>query len=228
MNAAARTALVAAIIAGCSIGGDDPETSTYAAGLFPQVAHSGFNGNAAGKFRVLFATSAPNPQWAVEDGSIATIAPSATPKSAVKASRDLSYALATVTKAGETKVTVTSGTTKLTSRLVVKAYSDEDVAAGKARYETGGPEPNRVPCASCHAKPDGVDHSPLKMAGFDDAVILGVIQEATYPPSTSGRAIASDYAPKGPLEFKEHKWNLTDQEKVGILAHLRSLPLGGL
>jgi cytochrome c553 len=123
---------------------------------------------------------------------------------------------------------VTSGTTTLTSKLVVKGYSDADVAAGKARYETGGPEPDRVACASCHAKPDGVDHSPLKMAGFDDAVILGVIQEATYPPSTTGRAVASDYAPKGPLELPTHKWNLTDQEKAGILAHLRSLPLGGL
>lgn len=219
--------LAAALGAACSIGSDDVDGDTnYAHGLFPSVAHSGHN--AGGSFRVLFATSAPNPQWSVGDSSIATIAPAGAPKGTEKGVRDLSYALATMTKAGETTVTVRSGATTLTSKLVVKAYSDADVGAGKARYETGGPEPNRVACASCHAKPDGVDHSPLKMAGFDDAVILGVIQDATYPPSTTGRAVASDYAPKGPLEFKEHKWNLTDQEKVGVLAHLRSLPLGGL
>lgn len=225
MNRAGAVVLALAV-AGCSLGSDDVDGDTPAHGLFPSVAYSGHN--AQGSFRVLFATSAPDPQWSVGDGSIATIAPANAPRGTEKGVRDLEYALATMTKAGETTVTVRSGTTTLTSKLVVKAYSDADVAAGKARYETGGPEPDRVACASCHAKPDGVDHSPLKMAGFDDGVILGVIQEATYPPSTTGRAVASDYAPKGPLELKEHKWNLSDQEKVGVLAHLRSLPLGGL
>lgn len=223
MRAAVASVLV---VASCSLGGGEIETPRYDAGLFPQVAHSGFNDKAT--FRLLFVTSAKDPKWSVADGSIATIAPSAPPKTASKAPRDLSYALATITKAGETTVTMTAGDTKLTSRLVVKAYSDADVAAGKARYETGGPEAARVACASCHAKPDGVDHSPLKMAGFDDATILGVIQEATYPPSETGRAVVSDYAPKGPLSFAGHKWDLTDAEKVGVLAHLRSLPLGGL
>lgn len=221
-----RRPLYAVLIAGCSLGGDDVDGDAKVPGLFPSVAHSGHNPQ--GSFRVLFATSAPSPQWSVGDASIATIAPANAPRGTEKGVRDLAYALATMTKAGETTVTVRSGDTTLTSKLIVKAYSDADVAAGKARYETGGPEPERQACASCHAKPDGVDHSPLKMAGFDDAVILGVIQEATYPPSTTGRAVASDYAPKGPLQLATHKWSLTDQEKVGVLAHLRSLPLGGL
>jgi hypothetical protein len=218
--------LVVTVVAACSLGGDDVDGDVTAHGLFPAVAHSGHN--AQGSFRVLFATSVPNPQWSVADSSIATIAPAAAPRGTEKGVRDLSYALATMVKAGDTTVTVRSGETTLTSKLVVKAYSDADVAAGKARYEAGGPEPDRVACASCHAKPDGVDHSPLKMAGFDDAIILGVIEQATYPPSTTGRAVASDYAPKGPLGFTGHKWNLTGDEKAGVLAHLRSLPLGGL
>src|SRR5688572_11787574 len=171
-----RRALCAVLIAGCSLGGEDVDGDVKVPGLFPSVAHSGHNSQ--GSFRVLFATSAPNPQWSVGDASIATIAPANAPRGTEKGVRDLTYALATMTKAGETTVTVRSGDTTLTSKLIVKAYSDADVAAGKARYETGGPEPNRQACASCHAKPDGVDHSPLKMAGFDDAVILGVIQEA--------------------------------------------------
>jgi hypothetical protein len=218
-------AFVAVAVVGCSIGSSDVDETTYTYGLFPQTAHSGFNDKA--KFRVVFATSAPDPKWSVEDASIATIERIERPKNATTA-LNISFALATMTKSGETTVTVTSGDTKLSSRLVVKAYSDADIAAGKARYEVGGTEPNRVPCASCHQKPDGVDHSPLKMAGFDDDIILGVVQNATYPPSSTGRAVSSDYAPRGPLSFAEHKWNLTDAEKVGVLAHLRSLPLGGL
>jgi hypothetical protein len=214
------------VVGGCSLGSGDVDGDVTAHGLFPAVAHSGHNPQ--GSFRVLFATSAPNPQWSVGDASIARVAPAAAPRGTEKGVRDLSYALATMTKAGETTVTVRSGETTLTSKLVVKAYSDADVAAGKARYETGGPEANRVACASCHATADGVDHSPLKMAGFEDAVVLGVIENATYPASTTGRAVASDYAPKGPLELEAHKWNLSDQERVGVLAHLRSLPLGGL
>ena len=89
--------------------------------------------------------------------------------------------------------------------------------------------PNRQPCAACHAKADGVDHSPLKMAGFDDPTILTVIQEATYPASATGGSTTSAFAPKGPLtKYPNHRWNLTDPEKDAILAHLRSLPLGGV
>ena len=64
------------------------------------------------------------------------------------------------------------------------------------------------------------------MAGFDDPTILGVIQNATYPASATGGSTTSPYGPKGPLSFTGHKWNLTDPERDGILAHLRSLPLG--
>lgn len=212
--------------AGCPVSDADLGDPSYAAGLYPQVAYTGFR--AGSTFRVLFATSTPDPVWSVGDPSIATIGPSGPPKDASELQKGFAYALVTTTKPGETTVTVTGGGTTLTSRLVVRAYSDDDVAVGKARYETGGPEPSRVSCASCHAKPDGVDHSPLKMAGFEDQTILGVIQEATYPPSPTGRAVTSDYTPKGPLSFAEHKWNLTEAEKAGVIAHLRSLPLGGL
>lgn len=225
-RAAALVLLIHATVgAGCPLGSTDTGPSIYESALFPTVAYTGHNPNAT--FRVLFATSAPSPQWAVTDPSIATVAPSGPPAGATDP--QLSYALVTTTKAGETNVTVTGGGITLTSRLVVKDYSDATLAAGKARYDAGtANDPARVSCASCHAKPDGVDHSPLKLAGFDDATILGVIQDATYPPSPSGRAVASDYAPKGPLSFTGHKWNLTEPEKDGILAHLRSLPLGHL
>lgn len=211
-------------LAGCSA--EDVETPTYQAGLFPRVAYSGFNANA--RFRVMFATSAQDPQWSVADPEIATIEPSAPPNIPDVGTESLRFALVTTKKAGETTVTMRSGGTTLTSRLVVKAYTDEQLAVGKARYETPDPDPARVPCASCHAKPEGVDHSPLKMAGFDDQTILGVIRQATYPESPTGQSVTSAYAPRGPLKFTDHKWKLTEPETEGILAHLRSLPLRGL
>ena len=225
----AWTALVFAVaLSGCfSVGTPEPSGTGVAPGLFPRVAYSGFNPNA--QFRALFATSAAEPMWSVSDASIATVVPSKAP--AQLKTEGLSFALVTMTRAGETTVVVRSRTDPdafVTARLVVKAYSDGALTLGKARYDTSPGDPARVACASCHAKPEGVDHSPLKMAGFDDATILGVIQEATYPPTPTGQAVASDYAPKGPLSFPGHRWNLTDPEKDGILAHLRSLPLGGL
>jgi hypothetical protein len=219
----------AAVLGGVSCSSDAPSdsASSYATGLFPLVAHSGFNEHAT--FRALFSTSAVNPRWSVADPKMATVAPSGPPANATAAMKSLSYALVTMTSAGETTVTAAAadGTT-VTARLVIVPYSDGDLAVGKARYETPSMDPARQPCASCHAAAAGVDHSPLKMAGFDDPTILGVIQNATYPASTAGQRTTSDYSPRGPLMFTGHKWNLSDPEKTGILAHLRSLPLGGL
>lgn len=206
---------------GCT---EDVEQPTYNYGLFPKVAHSGFNTTAT--FKVMFATSAPDPTWSVEDPSIATITESEAPVINGVDTSKLRFALATMIKPGSTLVVMNAGGQTLTSELDVKAYTDEDITLGKARYETGGTTSDRPACASCHQKPGGVDHSPLKMAGFDDPTILGVIQNATYPEKTTGGSTTSPYAPKGPLSFTGHKWNLTDPEKNGILAHLRSLPLG--
>lgn len=220
--------LVAA--AGVSIGigacSEDIEKPTYEYGLFPKVSHSGFNKTA--EFKVMFATSAPDPQWSVDDPSVARIEPTEAPIINDVDTKNLRFALATITKAGTTTVRMTAGDQSLTSELQVKDYTDEQITLGKARYEVGtAGDAARPACASCHQKPGGVDHSPLKMAGFDDPVILGVIQNATYPEKASGGgSTTSPYAPKGPLSFTGHKWNLTDPEKDAILAHLRSLPLG--
>jgi hypothetical protein len=218
-------ALLVTTLAAAGACAEDVERPTYEYGLFPKVAHSGFNKTAT--FKVMFATSAPDPEWSVEDPSIATIAPSDPPVVNGIDTKNLRFALATMTKGGTTNVIMTAGGTSITSELQVKEYTDEQVAIGKTRYEVGTPgDAARPACASCHQKPGGVDHSPLKMAGFDDPTILGVIQNATYPANATGGSTTSPYAPTGPLSFTGHKWNLTDPEKDGILAHLRSLPLG--
>ena len=218
--------LAALALGGVSCSSNEPDDASVATGLFPLVAHSGFNEHTT--FRALFSTSAASPRWTVADPKVATVAPSGPPSNATASMKSLSYALVTMTSAGETTVSAQSGGTTLTARLVIVPYTDDDLVAGKARYETDSMDPARKPCASCHAMAGGVDHSPLKMAGFDDPTILGVIQDATYPAAATGQRATSAYSPRGPLAFTGHKWNLTDPEKRGILAHLRLLPLGGL
>lgn len=225
-----RRALVLAVAAlglAVACAPDVDSTPVYDYGLFPGVAHSGFNTTAT--FKVMFATSAPNPTWTVDDPSIATIAPSDAPILKGVNTKGLSFALATMTKAGTTTVTMTAGSTVLTSDLEVKAYTNDELAVGKTRYEQGTPgDGTRPACASCHQQEGGVDHSPLKMAGFDDPTVLGVIQNATYPDVAVGGSTTSAFSPRGPLKFTGHKWNLSDPEKEGILSYLRSLPLGTL
>ena len=216
-------AALAVVAAACQT--DDVEKPVYEFGLFPSTAHSGFN--AKTKFNVVYATSAPIPDWSIDDPSIATIAETPAPSIPGVNVQKLKFALITTLKAGETTIHVSSSGRTLNAQLVVKPYSDEQLALGKTRYEAPSTEAARPPCAQCHSKPEGVDHSPLKMAGFDDPIILGVIQNATYPETgTSGSSTTSAFAPSGPLNYSAHKWNLTDPEKDGIMGHLRSLPLG--
>jgi hypothetical protein len=217
------------VLAGCT---DSVGAPVLEYGLFPKVAYSGFNSTAT--FKVMYATSAPNPTWTIDDPTIATIAPHDPPTIQGVSTKGLRFALVTTLKAGNANVTMTANGQRLTAQLQVKAYSNDDVTIGTKRYENPDPpnDATRPSCASCHQKPGGVDHSPLKMAGFDDPTILGVIQDGTYPANATGQSTTSDFAPTGPLTNLPagvtHHWNLTDPEKTGILAHLRSLPLGGI
>lgn len=202
----------------------DVGTASLGVGMYPRTAFSGYNPNAT--FSVLFSTNAADAVWSVADPNLATIEPTTPPNVSGVDINDLHYVKLTMRAAGNTTVRVTAQGTSVTAQLTVKAYTDEQLALGKARYEDASTDATRPPCAGCHQKPGGVDHSPLKMAGFDDPTILGVIQNATYPANGTGTSATGAYSPRGPLAFTGHKWNLTDAEKDGIMSHLRSLPLG--
>jgi mono/diheme cytochrome c family protein len=181
------------------------ETASYDVAVFPSVAHSGFNPKA--KFQVVFSTGGRDPKWAVDDPSVATIAPSPRPTIAGTNVSGLEFARVTVMKAGETNIRMTSGGATVVAKLMVKAYTDEQLAIGEARYTKASSDAARAPCASCHRQEGGVgvDHSPLKMAGFDDPEIIGIVEAATYPLSPTGQSTTSAFAPKGPLKFTGHK-----------------------
>jgi hypothetical protein len=224
----ARAIALGAVVLTPSCRRDEPVELPHFVGLFPRVAYTGFNPNA--EFRVVYVTNIlePDLEWTLEDPSLATLEPTEPPAIEGVDVTKLRFALVRTKQAGKTTVSVRSGDTTMKVDLEIRAYTDAELRTGKERYEIGsGGDPARRPCAGCHAKADGVDHSPLRMAGFDDETILGVVQRATYPPSPRGQSTTSAFAPTGPLSFSGHKWNLRDDERTAILAHLRSLPLGG-
>jgi hypothetical protein len=69
-------------------------------------------------------------------------------------------------------------------------------------------------CAGCHELSNGVDHSPTWLAFYADADVLAAVTTGKY---ADGRV----------LKGVNHKWELTDAEKTGILAYLRSIPPKG-
>jgi hypothetical protein len=124
----------------------------------------------------------------------------------------LTFAMITATKAGSTKLIVSAGAKKAEAPITVKAYTSAAFEVGKTRYKTGGTEANRKPCASCHEAEGGADHSPSWLAYFEDDDVLTAVQTAVY---------VSD---KYEVNKGNHKWNLTEPEKGGIIAYLRGLP----
>jgi hypothetical protein len=92
------------------------------------------------------------------------------------------------------------------------AYDPADVAVGDARYNDPA-NPNdttRIACQECHGGAEGVDHTPLATSWRDDAEMLQIISDGTYPEG-------------GEVNGGNHHWNLTTAEAAGIVPYLRSL-----
>lgn len=188
--------------------------------LDPPVIYSGFTGGAE-VFKVpLFTNLEGELEWKLEDPSVAEIVPIEPPSWAlefVKENPDFKpfkHAMLTTKKAGATKVVASAGGQKLEVPLNVVAYTSAAYATGQTRYKTGGTDARR-PCAGCHESPTGVDHSSRWLSPFDDQDVLSAIQTGVY--SSDGWVLSS----------VEHKWELTEDEKTGIMAYLRGLPPKG-
>ena len=164
-------------------------------------------------YRVPIFTNIEGPiTWTSADTAVAEIEQVGNPDFAFDLT-GLTFAMITTTAPGTTTVTTTNGTISFETTIVVKEYTTENYTVGDARYnseEAGA----RVACASCHQQAGGVDHSSNWLAYFDDANILSAIETAVY---------GDGYA----LQFAEHKYDLTEAEKIGIMSYLRALPPKG-
>ena len=195
-------------------GGGDPDDGDAAPehNLMPRVAHTGFDGT--NSYQVPVYTTLEDATFAIEDDAVASIEP-------VELSPELedvlgtfgkSWAMITTRAAGTATFSATAGDVHLEATLEVLAYDAADVAVGRGRYnDPASPnDTDRIACKDCHGGPDGVDHTALATSYLDDAEMLAIITEASYPDG-------------GQVNGGNHTWQLTAAEAAGIVPYLRSL-----
>lgn len=121
------------------------------------------------------------------------------------------YFFVFVKKKGTITLTAKSNGKSVESTMTVAEYTSSSWEAGETRYKTGR---NGEPaCTECHVNGSAIDHSPAALATATDEKIAVVI---TTGISTSGFPIRIN----GELG---HKWNVTDEERDGLVTYLRSL-----
>lgn len=121
------------------------------------------------------------------------------------------YFFVKVKKAGTITLTASSNGKTAESTITVAQYTPERWRAGETRYKNGGG--GDPPCTDCHVNGQAIDHSPAALATATDEKIAVVI---TTGISTSGFPIKINDEPG-------HRWNVTDEERDGLVTYLRSL-----
>jgi mono/diheme cytochrome c family protein len=101
------------------------------------------------------------------------------------------------------KVTATAGAKSASADVVITAYTAAQYTAGQTKYMAS--------CAGCHSGAGGVDHSPTILEFNPDQELLLAITTGAY---------SDGYKLRAP----NHAFMLTDAEKGGIVAYIRSLP----
>lgn len=154
-------------------------------------------------------SSSKSVKWSVVDGSIASVDPDKT---------NPRYAIVTTKMAGKTTLKATVDGQTFSVPLTVTQYPPGAQELGNELYQidkssqsTGGtPEDVKgLGCIGCHGI-GGVNHSPSKLGGFDDAALLKTIATGVTP--------TGDMANNG-----NHKFTLDETQQTAILSRLRSL-----
>jgi hypothetical protein len=128
------------------------------------------------------------------------------------------YFLLTMKKAGTFTLTASSSGRTAKASIRSTAYDAARWSAGKQRYESGAN--GDPPCTRCHSGGQAIDHSPATMASAQDQEIGFIITTGTKPgPNPIGDLSCSDCTAKG----KKHQWSVSDEERNGLIAYLRSL-----
>ncbi len=124
------------------------------------------------------------------------------------------YFLITAKKAGTYTLTAASKGRTTTATVTITSYDASRYAAGEARYSATGTGADR-PCATCHGAASGIDHSPAALATATDQEV-GIIITTGVKPGPSIIKITSEPG-------TQHKWNVTDPQKEGLITYLRGL-----
>ena len=139
--------------------------------VLPDRAYTGFDGTHAYQLPVSVAGSASDLTLTASDPSAVDIKPAVNTNPEADPSEK--WFLVTTKKAGSVTLTARSGGKSAESKLTITAYSTARWDTGNQRYHNG--EGGDPPCAQCHEKAGGPDHSPLTLSPVDDESAKTVI-----------------------------------------------------
>jgi hypothetical protein len=122
------------------------------------------------------------------------------------------YYIATIKAAGDVTFTAKSNGKSASATLHVAKYDPATWTTGEARY-TAGPNADNPPCTDCHVDGQAIDHSPAALATVKDSdvglIITTGLSTGGFPIKINGKA--------------GHRWEVTDEQKVGLITYLRAL-----
>jgi hypothetical protein len=184
--------------------------------IFPEKIWLGFDGTNTYKAPIIALSNKGEVKWTIDDPSLATLDTNSADPKAKPGGVNL---MITAAKAGKTMIHATDGTTTKDAMLEVIAYPIAQWEAGKNRYAMGPDEKNPA-CKECHAPGKGPDHTPTELDADTDDEIMNTFVTGKDP---EGRPV--DYEMEFTMLLKgyDHMWKVTPDEKIGLVAYLRSL-----
>lgn len=209
--------------AGCGSSSDDtgsahehetalPATLT----IFPNKIYIGFDGSNTYTAPIIAVSNKGTVKWTLDDPSVASLDLASKDPAAEGNGVNL---MLTALKAGTTKLHAMDGTQTADASITVLTYTKVQYDAGKARYAKGPNEKNPA-CMECHAPGKGPDHTPTELDADTDEEIQNTFVTGKDP---EGRAIDYEGNFKTLLNGYTHMWEVTPDEKVGLVAYLRAL-----
>jgi hypothetical protein len=182
---------------GAGAGADAAPGGSAGLEILPKKIYSGFDGVAVYRAPIL-ARGGTDLTWSVADPSLAQLMPEA----------GGTQLMILTLKAGTTRLTVSGNGKSATADLIITQYTPTQRATGEARYGTAqGGDPA---CASCHAGFTGPDHTPTLLEVDSDAQIVNTF-------------LTGIDAEGNPIPTARHAWNVTEPQKLGLVAYMRSL-----
>jgi hypothetical protein len=157
-------------------------------------------------------------RWSVSDGAVAEIEQyEDDPLSSG------SEAMVIAKGPGTVKVLASVGGITGEATLVVSGSSPTLWEVGRRRYQEGPRIRNDIPdktaaCTNCHG-PGGrdVEHTPAQIGGYSDQQLINIFTLGMKPPGAKFRILSPEQWT--PI----HQWQMTEEEKNGVVVYLRSL-----
>jgi Pilus formation protein N terminal region len=203
--------VVSMSLAACAAGAEsDPHAAAGELEIFPPKIYTGVDGVHLYRAPIITVGHAGPVTWTIGNPALADIAPdpSGTEKLMIVAKA-----------AGATSITATSGGASSTASLDIIGYTPQQYDEGMRRYMMG-PNLDNPPCMECHAVGKGPDHTATELDADPDVEIQHTFLTGVDP---EGRPIMDESEFAMLLKGKTHMWQVTETEKIGLVAYLRAL-----